>query len=50
MTSAPEQADVDGLRHVLDLMAGFRDNDQRARYLLSCDWMRAYRSRVGAAQ
>lgn len=35
----PDPADVDALRDLLDLTAGFRDNDQRARYLLSCDWM-----------
>lgn len=38
--SAPEQADVDALRDLLDLMENFPSNDQRARYLLSCDWMR----------
>jgi hypothetical protein len=38
--TAPEPADVDALRHLLDLMADFSDNDQRARYLLSSNWMR----------
>lgn len=38
--SAPDQADVDALRGLLDLMVNFRDNDQRARYLLSSNWMR----------
>lgn len=37
---APERADVDALRAVLDLMTDFADNDQRARYLLSSNWMR----------
>lgn len=36
----PEQTDVDAVRDLLDLMATFRDNDQRARYLLTSDWMR----------
>lgn len=36
----PEQADVDALRDLFDLMADFPDNDQRARYLLSSNWMR----------
>lgn len=42
ITEAVEQvqADVDELRALLDLMAEFRDNDQRARYLLSSNWMR----------
>jgi hypothetical protein len=35
----PDQDDVDALRGLLDLMANFRDNDQRARYLLSSNWM-----------
>ncbi|WP_372733575.1 hypothetical protein [Nocardioides sp.] len=39
-TNAPDQADVDALRDLLDLMADFPDNDQRARYLLTCNWMR----------
>jgi hypothetical protein len=38
--SAPNQADVDALRALLDLMANFESNDQRARYLLSSNWMR----------
>jgi hypothetical protein len=36
----PQQSDVDTLRELLDLMAEFRDNDQRARYLLSSNWLR----------
>lgn len=39
-TSGPEQADVDALRGLLDLMADFPDNDQRARFLLTSNWMR----------
>lgn len=35
-----DQSDVDALRGLLDLMADFTDNDQRARYLLSSNWMR----------
>ena len=38
--TGPDQADVDALRGLLDLMADFPDNDQRARYLLTCNWMR----------
>lgn len=37
---SPDQSDVDALRVLLDLMADFPDNDQRARYLLSSNWMR----------
>ena len=37
---SPDQSDVDALRDLLDLMSDFSDNDQRARYLLSCNWMR----------
>ena len=40
MSTLPNQADVDELRGLLDLMADFSDNDQRARYLLSSNWMR----------
>ncbi|WP_158305621.1 MULTISPECIES: hypothetical protein [unclassified Nocardioides] len=38
--TGPNQTDVDALRELLDLMADFRDNDQRARYLLSSNWLR----------
>ena len=38
--ASPEQADVDSLRVLLDDMANFADNDQRARFLLSSNWMR----------
>lgn len=36
----PDQHDVDHLRELLDLMTRFPDNDQRARYLLTSNWMR----------
>lgn len=35
----PDQSDVDAVRELLDLMADFSSNDQRARYLLTCNWM-----------
>lgn len=40
----PAQDDVDALRGLLDLMADFSSNDQRARYLLSSNWLRDYRA------
>lgn len=40
MTTAPAQSDVDTLRHLLDIMCNFTSNDQRARFLLSSDWIR----------
>jgi hypothetical protein len=40
LAACPDQSDVDALRELLDLMVNFPDNDQRARYLLSCNWMR----------
>jgi cytochrome c-type biogenesis protein CcmH/NrfG len=42
----PDQADVDALRDLLDMMVNFRDNDQRARYLLGCNWMVARDARI----
>lgn len=33
LTRGPDQVDVDALRELLDLLSGFPDNDQRARYL-----------------
>jgi cytochrome c-type biogenesis protein CcmH/NrfG len=36
----PDQRDVDAVRQLLDDMDALDDNDQRARYLLSSDWMR----------
>jgi len=41
--SGPAQDDVDALRELLDLMVNFPSNDQRARYLLSSNWMRDYK-------
>jgi hypothetical protein len=40
MSAVPNQADVDALRGLLDRMDYFESNDQRARYLLSSNWMR----------
>lgn len=41
MTAAPpDPADVRALTGLLDLLTNFPSNEQRARYLLSCDWMR----------
>jgi hypothetical protein len=39
--STPHPAQVAALRELLDLVEDFADNDQRARYLLACDWGRA---------
>lgn len=39
-TPGPNQADVDVVRDLLDAMENYSDNDQRARYLLTSDWMR----------
>lgn len=36
----PDPADVEAVTYLLDLMANFPSNEQRARYLLSCNWMR----------
>ncbi len=48
----PHETDVDVVRGLLDLMADFSDNDQRARYLLSSNWLRdrgaAAAERIGA--
>lgn len=43
-TTGPNQSEVDKLRELLDLMDGFSDNDQRARFLLSSNWLRDYRA------
>ncbi len=40
LETLPNQADVDALADLLDLMTNFPSNDQRARYLLTCNWMR----------
>lgn len=39
-TGGSHQQDVDALTELLDLMTDFSSNEQRARYLLSCNWMR----------
>ena len=36
----PDIDDVHALTQLLDIMANFPSNEQRARYLLTCDWMR----------
>ena len=36
----PALADVEALTDLLDLMENFPSNEQRARYLLTCNWMR----------
>jgi hypothetical protein len=36
----PDPQDVEQLTDLLDLMADFPSNEQRARYLLTCNWMR----------
>ena len=38
--SGPAAADVEALTALLDLMANFPSNEQRARYLLSSNWLR----------
>lgn len=51
----PADRDVADLTHLLDLMETFASNEQRARYLLSSDWLRergaaaAQRNAVGLA-
>lgn len=37
--TGPRQSHVDDVRVLLDLMTDFTDNDQRARYLLSSNWL-----------
>jgi hypothetical protein len=37
---APYPEDVAAVRGLLDLMADFSSNDQRARFLLSSNWLR----------
>ena len=46
MMSYPAQADVDALRELLDLLATHQDNDQRARFLLSSNWLRENGARL----
>lgn len=43
----PRQADVDGLRELLDLTEGFSSNDQRARYVLTSNWFRDHGTDAG---
>lgn len=50
----PEASDVAALTALLDMMANFPSNEQRARYLLSSNWMRdrgaAAAARVGSGK
>ena len=39
-TRGPHPTDVAALTELLDLMVDFPSNEQRARYLLTCNWMR----------
>jgi hypothetical protein len=41
--AGPRQEDVNSLRELLDLITNFSDNDQRARYLLSSNWLRDFK-------
>lgn len=34
----PDERDVRQLTELLDLLDGFTSNEQRARYLLTCNW------------
>jgi hypothetical protein len=43
----PDQADVDGLRELLDLVDGFNSNDQKARYILTSNWFRDHGAAAG---
>jgi hypothetical protein len=38
--TGPEDQDIDALTALLDLMTDFPSNEQRARFLLCCNWMR----------
>ena len=40
----PHPSEVAELAHLLDITANFRDNHQRARYLLSSNWGRFWMS------
>jgi hypothetical protein len=44
----PDPAAVAELTEVLDLMANFESNEQRARYLLSCNWMEKWGAAAAA--
>ena len=43
----PRQADVDGLRELLDLLDSFANNDQRARFILTSNWFRDHGTAAG---
>lgn len=47
-SSGPDPRDVEALTDLLDLMSFFPSNEQRARYLLSCNWMRERGAAVAA--
>lgn len=49
-SGGPDPADVDTLRGLLDLMADFPNNDQRARYLLTSNWMRDRLERLAGTE
>jgi hypothetical protein len=38
VSSAPDSRDVEALTELLDLTDSFISNEQRARYLLTCNW------------
>lgn len=44
----PRQEHVDGLRELLDLIESFPSNDQKARFLLSSNWMRDHGAEVAS--
>lgn len=46
-TTGPNPADVDALRELLEASSNFRDDDQRARYLLSSDLLAGHRQQQG---
>lgn len=46
--SRPHPDDVETLTELLDLMANFDSNEQRARYLLTSNWMRDRGAEVSA--
>jgi hypothetical protein len=51
--NAPDSGDVAALTSLLDLMRDFPSNEQRARYLLTSDWLRergAEAARINADQ
>lgn len=38
VSGGPDERDVRQLTELLDLLDGFTSNEQRARYLLTCNW------------